>query len=156
MLKWNLLFLDCPTHDSPNSHHKWWLLHQLSAVWGLRKQLTRNCRVTGDEAMLFVIIITNPLRKQNSVWVGCKERLKFQPALDSKLLEAQRTPKTCPLADPSPAEHPPNPWRECPHRKQIILPQTNPSFPSFPLFPGLALWYPALLCYIIISSCGMA
>lgn len=91
MPKWTVLFPECPTHGCPNSGHRWWLLLQLSAVWGLRKQLTRNCRGTGDEAMLFVIIITNPLRKQNNVWVGCTGRLKFQPALelnslDSKLL----------------------------------------------------------------------
>lgn len=157
MPKWNISFLDCPSHDCPKSHHRWGLLQQLSAVWGLRKQLIRNCRVTGDEAMLFVIIITNPLRKQNNVWVGCTERLKFHPALvlnsfDSNCWcwEAWKTPKICPLADPSPAEHPPSPWRGCPHRKQIILPQTNPSFPSSPsLFPA---WLCAILPYCVTLS----
>lgn len=146
-----------PKHDSPNSHHRWWLHQQLSAVWGLRKQLTRNCRVTGDEAMLFVIIISNPLRKQNNVWVGCMERLKFQPALelnsfDSELL-VLRSPEDTPnlsFSRPFPSWTPTQPLEGMPS-SETDNPSPNKPFLSFFSLSSPA-WLRAILPYCVSLS----
>lgn len=64
-----------------------------------------------------------------------------------------------PLADPSLTEFAPKCWRECPHRKQIILSQTKPSFPSFfflfqPLLCGITS-YCITLSYLVKSWHGI-
>lgn len=79
----------------------------------------------------------------------CKK--SFAILLDLQCLEVQRILRKLvfSLADPSLTAYPPNCWRECHHRKQIILPQTKPCFPSF----LLSLFQP-LLCDIM-SYCIM-
>lgn len=133
------------------------------AVWGLRKQLTRNCRATGDEAMLFVIIITNPLRKQNNVWVGCTERLKFQPALelhsfDSKLfvLRSPEDTQSLSLSRPFPSWTPTQPLEGMPSSEAD---NPSPNKPFLPFFsslsrPGSVVSCPIVLHYHIKSWHG--
>lgn len=163
MLKWNILFLDCPSHESPKSHHKWWLLHQLGAVWGLRKQLTRNYRATGGEAMLFVIIITNPLRKQDNVWVGCTERLKFQPALELNSFDSElfvfRGPEdtqNLSFSRPFPSWAPTQPLEGMPSSEADNPSPNKPFLSFFPFFsrPGSVLSCPIVLPYHIKSWHG--
>lgn len=74
----------------------------------------------------------------------CKK--SFAILLDLQCLEVPRILRKLvfSLADPSLTAYPPNRWRECHHRKQIILPQTKHCFPSF----FLSLFQP-LLCDIM-------